>query len=366
MAPAPPERSRRIDQVRHSLRGQPRSWLVTGAAGFIGSHPVAELLSLGQRVIGLDDYSSGSVDNIAAAREAAGGSGVIEMIEGDIRDPATCERAVHGADFVLHHAARASVPASIADPATTASINVGGFVNVLEAARIAGVSRLVYASSSAVYGEATSAPIGEATAIAPLSPYAATKASNELFANTYHEVHRFETVGLRYFNIFGPRQDPSGPYAAVIPIWVNALLGGMPCTVFGDGGTSRDFCYVQDVVHANLLAATSTKLANRSSCLNLGRGEETTLAELHGLIRQRIVERRPGTVLPDPLHLPPRRGDIRRSVSDISAARALLEFEPQYTVGDGLDRLIEWVIETDHSAPGSQGADASHRETIRQ
>ncbi|HEX7671616.1 MAG TPA: NAD-dependent epimerase/dehydratase family protein, partial [Polyangiaceae bacterium] len=245
------------DEVRARLQGEPKCFLVTGAAGFIGSHLTETLLRLGQRVVGLDNFATGSRDNLSETLSgvSADERSRFRFVEGDVRDPAACADAVRGVGFVLHQAALASVPRSMKDPLSTHAVNVDGFVNMLLAAHAAGVERFVYASSSSVYGDEEAQPKTEARIGAPLSPYAATKLIDEIYAGTFRRTHGVESVGLRYFNVFGPRQDPAGPYAAVIPRWVEGLLRGEPCVVFGDGSASRDFCFIDNVVQANLLAA---------------------------------------------------------------------------------------------------------------
>ncbi|MEM9736476.1 MAG: NAD-dependent epimerase/dehydratase family protein, partial [Pseudomonadota bacterium] len=236
----------RFDEISAELQDRPRRWLVTGAAGFIGSHIVELLLSLGQEVTGLDDFSTGHRQNLPQAG--------LDLIEGDIRDPGTCARAVAGSDHVLHQAALGSVPWSVEDPLSTHAVNVTGFLNIALACREEG-ARLVYAASSASYGDRTELPAQEDRIGVPLSPYAASKTINEIYAAALARTYGLEAVGLRYFNVFGPRQDPAGAYAAVIPRWVAALITGQPVEIYGDGETSRDFCYVGDVARANVLAA---------------------------------------------------------------------------------------------------------------
>ena len=309
-------------------------WLVTGAAGFIGSHLVEALLSLGQDVVGLDNLSSGFACNLEAAERAADPRGHFHFLCGDIRDKEVCRTACEGVGTVLHHAALVSVPASVIDPAAAHAVNVDGFFNMLEAARESGVRRFVYASSSAVYGDAAVLPLREEDAIlSVLSPYAATKKINELYADAWGKIYGLNCVGLRYFNVFGPRQDPESPYAAVIPRWTGALSHGLPVSIYGDGKQTRDFCYVKNVVQANLLAA----LVETGGVCNVACGRETTLIELFETLKQ--------TVAPAsncrPVHEPPRPGDIARSFASIERARLLLGYKPLYSLEEGLAEMGE-------------------------
>src|SRR5690606_23539043 len=268
----------------------PRRWLVTGAAGFIGSNLVEHLLRLGQAVVALDNLATGHRRNLdeaaaeAAAEAGEGAAGRLAFLEADVRDLDACRRACDGVDVVLHQAALGSVPRSIADPLTTHAVNADGTLNVLAAAREAGVPRVVLASSSSVYGDHPALPKVEDQLGTPLSPYAVSKRVGELYAHTFGLHYGLETVVLRYFNVFGKRQDPDGPYAAVIPRWIAEMLAGRPCTIYGDGETSRDFCYVANVVQANLLAATAPPEA-AGRVYNVAYGERTTLKELHAALR---------------------------------------------------------------------------------
>ncbi len=272
----------RYTEVQTNLQAAPRSWLVTGVAGFIGSHLLETLLGLGQQVVGLDNFATGYAHNLEQVRAAVGEAAWarFRFIEGDIRDFEACTAAVEGVDYVLHQAALGSVPRSIEHPRLYHDVNVTGFVNMLEAARSAGVARFVYASSSSVYGDDPHLPKVEAQIGKPLSPYALTKSMNEQYAHLYATVYGYPSIGFRYFNVFGPRQDPKGAYAAVIPRWIDALLHGEPCVIHGDGETSRDFCYVANVVQANLLAATTDNPDALDRVYNVAVGERTTLNEL--------------------------------------------------------------------------------------
>lgn len=330
--------------VRQSLAAAPRTWLVTGAAGFIGSNLVEELLSLGQTVVGLDDFSTGNEVNLSEALGKTGGlPGAFRFIEGDIRDPAACRAACAGVDYVLHHAALASVPASIADPITSCQVNVDGFLNVLSAARDAKARRVVYASSSAVYGNTTNVPQVESVVGELLSPYAASKAANELYATAFENSYDITTVGLRYFNVFGRRQDPNGAYAAVIPRWIANLLEQVSCEIFGDGETTRDFLYVADVVQANILAATADAGVAKG-VFNVACGKETSLNELFEMICGELSRYQPAIDAAKATYSPARLGDIRRSVADISRTRKVLGFAPHYRPADGLREALEWYV----------------------
>src|SRR5260221_4448151 len=262
----------RYDQIRQQIGSTPRTWLVTGAAGFIGSHLVEGLLQLEQRVVGLDNLSTGNPGNLAQVEAAVTARQWrrFRFIRGDIRSPETCREACGGAEFLLHQAALGSVPASIAEPLHAHASNVTGFVNLLVSAHAAGVRRIVYASSSAAYGDDPAPLKGESVVGQPLSPYALTKYVNELYAGTFARCYGLAAVGLRYFNIFGPRQDPAGAYAAVIPAWICAMIRGEPVYINGDGETVRDFCYVSDVVQANLLAAAVEAPAAVNQSYNVG------------------------------------------------------------------------------------------------
>ncbi len=336
----------RYHEVREQLVANPRRWLVTGAAGFIGSNIVQELLGLGQSVVGLDNFSTGYQSNLDEAVAAnSSGTGSFRFVEGDIRDIDACREACDGVDFVLHQAALASVPRSIADPVTSTQVNVDGFLNVLVAARDCRVQRVVYASSSSVYGDSTVIPQVEDQTGRVISPYAATKAANEMFATMFQGTYGLQTVGLRYFNVFGRRQDPDGAYAAVIPRWTAQLLKDIPCRIFGDGETSRDFCYVANAVQANVLAATVPGEDATAQAYNVACGQETSLNELFYLIRT-VLTRHQSTVQDvEPVYEEARQGDIRRSLADIAKARALLGYEPTHDAEAGMDEALHWYVE---------------------
>jgi UDP-N-acetylglucosamine 4-epimerase len=330
--------------VQQRVRAARRTWLVTGVAGFIGSHLAEKLLELDQAVVGLDNFSTGKRENLELVRQAVGEERWARMrfIEGDIRSLDACRRACEGAELVLHQAALGSVPRSIDDPLASNDSNINGFLNMLTAARDAGVARLVYASSSAIYGDHPALPKVESVIGRPLSPYGLTKGVNEQYAGVFAECYGFRTIGLRYFNVFGPRQNPDGEYSAVISAWIGALLRGQTAYVYGDGKNGRDFCYVENVVQANLLAATVEDGAATNQAYNVALGEQTTLNELFEMIRLLIVPRLPHVEGVRPVHGEPRKGDVRFSQADISKARKLLGFRPTHRVLEGLEKTVDW------------------------
>jgi nucleoside-diphosphate-sugar epimerase len=304
-----------------------RRALVTGGGGFIGSHLVERLLAEGWAVRVLDDFSTGREENLAAAAPR------IELVRGDLAEPETAEAAVRGVEVVFHLGAIPSVPRSVAEPLRTHRVNADGTLIVLEAARRAGVRRLVYASSSSAYGDTPVLPKVESLPASPRSPYALQKYAGEVYCRLYCELYGLETVALRYFNVFGPRQDPKSPYAAVIPLFATACLRGEPALLHGDGEQTRDFTYVEDAVRANLLAADAPAAAGR--VVNVAGGRRTSLNELLCAI-QRLV----GSDIP-PRHGPARPGDVRDSLADLSAARELLGYEPRVPLDEGLRRVVE-------------------------
>lgn len=335
----------RYAALKQELHREPAHWLVTGAAGFIGSHLATELLALGQRVTGLDNFATGHRANIERIRSEAGDrAGNFQFLEGDIRSLADCQQAVAGADYVLHQAALGSVPRSLADPLLSNAANVDGFLNVLVAARDAGVKRFVYAASSSTYGDHPALPKVEDLIGRPLSPYAVTKYVNELYADVFTRAYGTACVGLRYFNVFGPRQDPNGAYAAVIPRWFGQLLAGEPCAINGDGETSRDFCYIDNVVQANLLAATVSDPAAINTVYNVAFGGRTTLNALYARIRELCAGQRAEIADAQPQYGAFREGDVRHSQADIGKAQRLLGYAPQYDVHAGLALTAEWFI----------------------
>jgi UDP-N-acetylglucosamine/UDP-N-acetylgalactosamine 4-epimerase len=317
-----------------------RTWLVTGSAGFIGSHLVEHLLRMGQQVVSLDNFATGHRGNLREVEQAVGPEAWRRhrFIEASIVDPEACREACRGIDIVLHQAALGSVSRSIADPVSTHQTNVTGFVNMLVAARDAEVQRFVYASSSSAYGDDEALPKIEHTTGAALSPYAASKQANELYADVFARCYGMQTVGLRYFNVFGARQDPEGAYAAVIPRWIRALLTGAAVEVNGDGETSRDFCYIANVVQANLLAALADGPRALNQVYNIAVGENTSLNRLLDILGALL-----GVKL-EPMYRPFRPGDVRHSLADISRARELLGYEPTHSLSRGLREALSWYV----------------------
>ena len=332
-------------RIREHLVASPKVWVITGVAGFIGSNLLDELLALGQTVVGVDNFSTGHRANLdeVLARPLVGTAN-FRMVEGDIRDLETCRIACEGADYVLHHAALGSVPWSMDDPLRTNAVNVDGFINMLVAAKDAGVKRVVYASSSAVYGDTPDYPQLEGRLGRPLSPYAATKSINETYALAFQMSYGLQSIGLRYFNVFGRRQDPAGAYAAVIPRWIASLLRGERCRIFGDGETTRDFCYVANVIQANLLAATVEDVNATGQSYNVACAESVTLNQLFHMMRDRLALEEPRFSLATPQYDPFRPGDIRFSGASIEKARQMLSFSPTHDVAQGLAEALEWYM----------------------
>lgn len=324
------------------LARQPRRWLVTGAAGFIGSHLTEVLLENGQVVVGLDNFATGRPENLAAVRGSVGPEAWerFTLLEGSLEAADQCAKACTGADFVLHHAAMVSVPLSLKDPERCDRVNVGGFATLLEAARRGGVCRVVYASSSAVYGDASGANNREENLGEALSPYALSKRINEMQARFYTRAYGLSTTGLRYFNVFGPRQDPNGAYAAVIPRWIEAALNGRACRIFGDGSATRDFCFVRDIVKANLLAALSTSAQVEGEVFNIGLGIPVNMRQLHRTLLEVLAERRPELPSMPPVFESAREGDIHHSCAETIRARRDLGFVPSYDLRQGLEAIL--------------------------
>jgi len=331
-------------KTKDRLSGLPKTWLVTGASGFIGSNLVEALLRLGQKVVGLDNFSTSSRRNLAEVKSLVGPAAWANftMVEGDIRHFETCQRAAQGVDCVLHQAALGSVPRSLANPVATNENNVTGFVNVLWAAKESGVKRFVFASSSSVYGDNQVWPTKETDLGKCLSPYAVSKRTNELYAEVFGKCYPINFVGLRYFNVFGARQDPDGPYAAVIPQWVVKLVRQDSVYINGDGETSRDFCYIANVVQANILAATTENPEGLNQFYNVACGERTTLNQLLDGIRQRLLPHYPHLRDFKPTYREFRAGDVRHSQADIGQARKNLGYSPTHLVEQGLDEALAW------------------------
>lgn len=329
-----------FERLRAELERAPRVWLVTGAAGFIGSHLAHALLALGQHVVGLDNFATGSRRNLLQVEAARSGTAQFRFIEADIRDVSACDAACTGVDYVLHQAALGSVPRSIERPLDTHAANVDGTLNVFLAALRAKVRRVVYASSSSVYGDEPGLPKREPRIGEPLSPYAASKRMNEIYAGVLARTHGLSAVGLRYFNVVGARQDPDGPYAAVVPRWVAALAQGTRPVINGDGETTRDFCPVQNVVQANLLAATAAgELSGR--VYNVALGSQTSLNQLYALLRAGMHARGFDCAQLEPEYREFRAGDVRHSLADTSAAQCDLGYQPQVTLAQGLEAVMD-------------------------
>jgi len=333
-----------FDTLKEELKANPKRWLVTGCAGFIGSNLVENLLQLNQQVVGIDNFATGYRRNLDAIKPLVNAAqwSRFSFIEGDIRLMNICREGCTGADYVLHQAALGSVPRSVNDPITSNESNVSGFLNMIVAARDANVKQFVYASSSSVYGDHPDLPKVEDKVGNVLSPYAATKKFNEIYADIFARTYNFMPIGLRYFNVFGPRQDPDGAYAAVIPKWVAAILRRQPVSIFGDGETSRDFCYVLNVVQANLLAATTQNDEARNQVYNVAVGQRTTLNELFAHILEGLRRRDPAIPEQKPEYKDFRVGDVRHSLANIDKARKLLGYEPTHTIDQGLEVALDW------------------------
>lgn len=337
----------RYDEIKQHLSSHSYTWLVTGVAGFIGSNLLEALLKLKQKVVGLDNFATGYRHNLEQALRDAyhlTGDADFRFIEGDICDPETCRMACSGVDFVLHQAALGSVPRSIEDPLRTNRANIDGFLNMLVAVRDAGVRRFVYAASSSTYGDHPDLPKVEERIGVPLSPYAVTKVVNELYASVFARCYGFKSIGLRYFNIFGKRQDPNGAYAAVIPKWVASLIAGEQVFINGDGETSRDFCYIDNTVQMNLLAALTQSEEALDQIYNVALNDRTSLNELYEMIQARLIERVPSFEPMQPRYRDFRPGDVRHSQADIGKAQRLLGYRPSHRIDQGLDEAMDWYV----------------------
>ncbi|MEO6823730.1 MAG: NAD-dependent epimerase/dehydratase family protein [Nitrosospira sp.] len=333
------------DALQHLENHQYR-WLVTGVAGFIGSNLLEALLTLNQKVIGLDNFSTGYRHNLDQVKERVGDDAWVNFsfIEGDIRELEVCRNACRNSDYVLHEAALGSVPRSIQDPICTNESNISGFLNLLVASRDACVRRFVYAASSSTYGDHPDLPKVESVIGRPLSPYAVTKYVNELYADVFARCYGTESIGLRYFNVFGPRQDPNGAYAAVIPQWIAALIRNQTLHINGDGETSRDFCFIENVVQANLLAALAENPEALNQIYNVAINERTSLNQLYKMMRMLLAEKFPHLGNHSPEYVDFRKGDVRHSQADISKARKMLGFEPTHRIDEGLKQVLDWYI----------------------
>lgn len=346
----------KYEQLHEHLKTNQYTWLVTGVAGFIGSNLLEKLLILNQKVIGLDNLETGYQHNIDQAIEDASkvldaANGQLQLdnfhfIKGDIRNIEDCKRACNGVDYVLHQAALGSVPRSIEDPIRTNQANIDGFLNMLVAAKDAKVKRFVYAASSSTYGDHPDLPKVEDKIGNPLSPYAVTKVVNELYASVFAKTYGFKVIGLRYFNIFGKRQDPNGAYSAVIPKWVSSIMKNEEVFINGDGETSRDFCYIDNTVQMNLLAAIAGNDEAIDQVYNVALNDRTSLNQLYHMIEDRLVDRVSGLSKKEPTYRDFRAGDVRHSQADISKAQQLLGYQPSHKISEGLDEAMDWYVES--------------------
>jgi UDP-N-acetylglucosamine 4-epimerase len=340
----------KYEQLQEHLKDNQSTWLVTGVAGFIGSNLLEKLLILNQKVVGLDNFDTGHQHNIDQAIEDANKttgkdlSNNFKFINGDIRDFNDCKQACNGVDYVLHQAALGSVPRSIEDPINTNRANIDGFLNMLVGSKDANVKRFVYAASSSTYGDHPDLPKVEDKIGSPLSPYAVTKVVNELYAQVFAKTYGFKTIGLRYFNIFGKRQDPNGAYAAVIPKWVAAILNKEDVFINGDGETSRDFCYIDNTVQMNLLAATTDNNEATDQVYNVALNDRTSLNKLYQMIEERLIQRTQGLEKKEPIYQDFRAGDVRHSQANIDKAQTLLDYQPKYMIEKGMDEAMDWYV----------------------
>ncbi len=334
----------RYETVKADLMASPKTWLITGVAGFIGSNLLEALLQLNQEVIGLDNFSTGYQRNLDEVQGCVSADqwARFKFLEGDIRNCDDCVKAVKGVDFVLHQAALGSVPRSINDPATTNAVNITGFLNILVAARDENVKSFTYAASSSTYGDHPALPKVEENIGNPLSPYAVTKYVNELYADVFARTYGFKTIGLRYFNVFGKRQDPDGAYAAVIPKWIASMIKGEEVFINGDGETSRDFCYIDNTVQINILAATASE-ETKDEVYNVAVGDRTTLNDLFSSIKEALASNGL-TVSLEPAYRGFRAGDVRHSQADISKAKSALGYGPEFNIKNGISKGMPWYI----------------------
>ena len=352
-------------QLQTRLPAQPHTWLVTGVTGFIGSNLLEALLKLNQRVVGLDNFATGHQRNLDEVQSLVTPEQWrhFQFIHGDIRNLEDCQKAVQGVDYILHQAALGSVPRSVADPITSNAVNVTGFLNMLVAARDAKVKRFVYAASSSTYGDHPGLPKVEDTIGKPLSPYAVTKYVNELYADVFGKTYGLQSIGLRYFNVFGPRQDPNGAYAAVIPKWIASMIKGEPVYINGDGETSRDFCFIANVVQANLLAATVSELplplgegrgegspSPVNQVYNVAVGDRTTLNELYAQLHSNLLPRYPHLQGTQPTYRDFRAADVRHSLADISKAANHLGYAATQHIAEGLALAMPWYIAQENTS----------------
>ena len=335
----------RYEEVKQQLQNNPQTWLITGVSGFIGSNLLEALLKLNQNVVGLDNFETGFQHNLDQVSELVTPEqwANFNFIEGDIRKLKDCQKACSNVDFVLHEAALGSVPRSIKDPIKTNMANIDGFLNMLVASKDAKVKRFVYAASSSTYGDHPNLPKVENKIGNPLSPYSVTKVVNELYAQVFARTYGFKTIGLRYFNIFGKRQTPNGAYAAVIPKWIDAIKKGEAVYINGDGTTSRDFCYIDNAVQMNLLAATTTNPDAKNQVYNVAVGDRTTLNSLFALLRDNLTNHGVNTDA-QPVYRDFRAGDVRHSQADIGKAQRLLGYTPTHRLTEGIVQAMPWYV----------------------
>ncbi|WP_325892101.1 SDR family oxidoreductase [Grimontia sp. NTOU-MAR1] len=334
----------KFERIKNELRSEPKVWLITGVAGFIGSNLLETLLKLNQKVIGLDNFATGHQINLDEVKNLVSDSqwSLFTFYEGDIRNYDDCQRVTKDVDYVLHQAALGSVPRSINDPITTNAANITGFLNMLHAAKEQNVKSFTYAASSSTYGDHPALPKVEENIGNPLSPYAVTKYVNELYATVFAKTYGFKSIGLRYFNVFGPRQDPNGAYAAVIPKWTSAMLNGLDVFINGDGETSRDFCFIENTVQMNILAATASDDA-KDAVYNVALGDRTTLNDLYAAIKEALIENSI-QVSGEIKYRGFRPGDVRHSQADISKAKSALGYSPEYRIIEGIFAAVPWYI----------------------
>lgn len=336
----------KFEEIKCSLSSKPETWLITGVAGFIGSNLLEALLKLNQRVVGLDNFATGHQENIDEVKRTVTEEqwGAFTFINGDIRDLDVCKQAVKGIDHVLHQAALGSVPRSIKDPITTNNTNITGFINMLVSSKDANVKSFTYAASSSTYGDHPALPKVEENIGNPLSPYAVTKYVNELYAQVFARTYGFKTIGLRYFNVFGKRQDPNGAYAAVIPKWTSAMINGESLFINGDGETSRDFCFIENVVQMNILAALSDETA-KDQVYNVAVGDRTTLNQLFSALKIALSENGI-SYSKEPEYKDFRAGDVRHSQADITKAKTKLGYEPTFKISEGIRKAMPWYVKS--------------------
>jgi len=334
--------------LRSSLKRNPKRWLITGVAGFIGSNILKELLNLNQSVIGLDNLSTGHQNNLDDLKKNTHVDKWknFSFLEGDITDFNICKRSVKDVDFVLHQAALGSVPRSIKDPLNTNKSNIEGFLNMIYASKESKVKRFLYAASSSTYGDHKALPKKENAIGNPLSPYAVTKRVNEMYADVFGKVYGLNSVGLRYFNVFGPSQDPKGAYAAVVPKWIDAMKKGKTIYINGDGKTSRDFCYIKNAVQANLLASTCKKSISINQVYNVAVGEKTSLNSLFQLIQDEFLNLDPKFKKVTPVYRDFRAGDIKHSLANIAKASKHFNYQPTHKIAEGIKETVAWYLST--------------------